>query len=921
MTEKGKGGYYVEYAPTGRATCRCGSAIGANTVRVGVETKSAFFDGYEIKWNHPRCVCVSSMLNLKGWEYLKWRDQESLRTRFGPKVPDSDAELMKRREDETTKVWRVRDLLGKHLTPHGVREMLEANSVRTEKLSNSLQLHMAADGLLWGKTGPCPECKGPNVAYTTVEFRCEGWLSGFTRCTWSGQSVPRYRWRVPRDVREAMPAELTELVKELGEQPAEEQPVFKGPDGNDIAPAWTVDDEEDPEGDEDEPPAGRELYGISIGVASDRKELEELVEQHGGELVEDAGEADVFVVSEAAVQEGKRKWLKRLQQAHTKKVPFVSPEWLRRLAARSEGWAKLRKLSGCAEFVVDKGPAVDTGSDEYWGRKYFQAKVDKLEKAEREAEEAANAKRRRPAKRPEPKPGSDILVVDPAYGRSADVHVTFDDDYGYTAYHAMLNVADSSTGVNKFYRMQARGPEPLGGGPSSLTTAQVLKPQGGKTFTFWIHWGRTGTYGQGDTRSYNGLGEQGAIERFREKFHDCTGVDWDDRQWFEKQPGKYFMVDLDDGNEAAADLAEIEARREAKRAKVDPSAAAAAAPKDEAEVLDERVRSFVQLIFDPDMMKRQLEEMEVDIKKMPLGKISKTQIQTAYGILNQASEAVTAGSAARVRDCTNKFFTLIPHNFGHRAPPLLDTAEAIKKKLDLLDALCGIEEANAIMEASDKEGDKTLSNYRSLKTDITPVDKGSDLYKMLESYAADSQDPSHFSKFAVHDILAIRRDGETERFEPWKENPNRQLLWHGSRLTNWVGILSSGLRIAPPEAPASGYRFGKGIYFADCASKSASYCCSGTEAVLILNEVAVGVPFETPNDMYMEKAQPGSDSTWALGMTVPDPAQTITIENGIKVPKGRPVSANRHTSCSHDEIIVYNVAQVRIRYLLRVRFN
>ena len=34
---------------------------------------------------------------------------------------------------------------------------------------------------------------------------------------------------------------------------------------------------------------------------------------------------------------------------------------------------------------------------------------------------------------------------------------------------------------------------------------------------------------------------------------------------------------------------------------------------------------------------------------------------------------------------------------------------------------------------------------------------------------------------------------------------NRMLLWHGSRLTNWVGILSQGLRIAPPEAPVTGY--------------------------------------------------------------------------------------------------------------------
>jgi hypothetical protein len=50
------------------------------------------------------------------------------------------------------------------------------------------------------------------------------------------------------------------------------------------------------------------------------------------------------------------------------------------------------------------------------------------------------------------------------------------------------------------------------------------------------------------------------------------------------------------------------------------------------------------------------------------------------------------------------------------------------------------------------------------------------------------------------------------------------LLWHGSRTTNYAGILSQGLRIAPPEAPVTGYMFGKGIYFADMVSKSANYC-------------------------------------------------------------------------------------------------
>lgn len=43
--------------------------------------------------------------------------------------------------------------------------------------------------------------------------------------------------------------------------------------------------------------------------------------------------------------------------------------------------------------------------------------------------------------------------------------------------------------------------------------------------------------------------------------------------------------------------------------------------------------------------------------------------------------------------------------------------------------------------------------------------------------------------------------GESSRFAPFKQLHNRRLLWHGSRATNYAGILSQGLRIAPPEAP------------------------------------------------------------------------------------------------------------------------
>jgi poly [ADP-ribose] polymerase len=55
--------------------------------------------------------------------------------------------------------------------------------------------------------------------------------------------------------------------------------------------------------------------------------------------------------------------------------------------------------------------------------------------------------------------------------------------------------------------------------------------------------------------------------------------------------------------------------------------------------------------------------------------------------------------------------------------------------------------------------------------------------------------------------------------------------------------LFQGLRIAPPEAPVTGYMFGKGIYFADMVSKSANYCSTSRKnstGLMLLCEVALG---------------------------------------------------------------------------------
>ena len=74
---------------------------------------------------------------------------------------------------------------------------------------------------------------------------------------------------------------------------------------------------------------------------------------------------------------------------------------------------------------------------------------------------------------------------------------------------------------------------------------------------------------------------------------------------------------------------------------------------------------------------------------MPLGKLSKKQIQAAYGVLSDALEILKSqedkksedGNPMKINahllDCSNKFYTLIPHDFGMKKPPLLDNEDLI----------------------------------------------------------------------------------------------------------------------------------------------------------------------------------------------------------------------------------------------------
>lgn len=234
------------------------------------------------------------------------------------------------------------------------------------------------------------------------------------------------------------------------------------------------------------------------------------------------------------------------------------------------------------------------------------------------------------------------------------------------------------------------------------------------------------------------------------------------------------------------------------------------------------------------------------MKKMPLGKLSKGQMENAFTVLSTLLEEIKgARNPSRILDGSNQFYTLIPHDFGMKKPPLLDSEDAIRNKTLMVENLMEIELAYSMLKEARAQDLKSPLDvhFEQLKTDMEVVSKDSDDFKMILEYVASTHDATHYYGLEVLEVFQVARHGESKRFDPFSKLHNRMLLWHGSRTTNFAGILSQGLRIAPPEAPVSGYMFGKGVYFADMVSKSANYChCyrSNNIGLMLLCEVALG---------------------------------------------------------------------------------
>ncbi|KAH0630023.1 hypothetical protein JD844_012584 [Phrynosoma platyrhinos] len=434
-----------------------------------------------------------------------------------------------------------------------------------------------------------------------------------------------------------------------------------------------------------------------------------------------------------------------------------------------------------------------------------------------------------------------------------------------------------------------------------------------------------GEIGQSKLSSFPSL--DAAKKDFEKKFREKTKNNWADRENFVPHNGKYTLIEVQqEDEEEQEEIVKVDSTDGVKLSKqrIQPCS------------LDKPTQELVSLIFSNDMFKDAMQTMNIDVKKMPLGKLSKQQIAKGFEALESIEAALQEqpSTQKQLEELSSRFYTIIPHNFGRSRPPAISTQEVIQAKKDMLLVLADIELAQSLQaqkkeEEEEKEEMKVKEvphpldkDYGLLKCDLTLVDPSSEDYKLIVTYI--EKTGCNYRKLQVLNIWKVNREGERTRFRTHNHLENRRLLWHGTNVAVVAAILKSGLRIMPH----SGGRVGKGLYFASENSKSAGYVCPTSKKVgiMFLNEVALGKEYHIlHDDPSLRKPPDGYDSVLACGRTEPDPAhdkELILDGKKVLISQGKPIPMSQYqsSSFSQSEYLIYQESQCCIRYLVQLHF-
>lgn len=399
---------------------------------------------------------------------------------------------------------------------------------------------------------------------------------------------------------------------------------------------------------------------------------------------------------------------------------------------------------------------------------------------------------------------------------------------------------------------------------------------------------RSGRVGYGGTVTVDCfINKNQAIEEFKKQFEERTDVTWDKRFDVSPNPSKYTFIAT---RTAVKDDVVIEKKKDA---------------------IDMGLIHLMGLIYDNEELVRFAQDNRIDQKKLPLGSLSKKHLDAAAEILNKI-KGVTDRQV--LLDLNSQFYSMIPTNTGTKAPKLIETEADIIEKHNLLEDLGYI----SYLEKSSRED--VITQYKRLGTNITHV-TDPEVIREINNYLVTNRGGTHNIGVNLINLYQLDKPSETELFKQYENLHNRQLLWHGTRIANVVGILSTRFQLNP-SAVITGKMFGNGVYFANASTKSAGYIGTNKDNIgfMFLCEIALGTPKKETNAVSYTGKPVGYDSVHGVGQWQPNQESHIIKQDGLIIPVGKLQDAGR-SGLLYDEFIVYDTAQIKMKYLLELEIG
>ena len=293
----------------------------------------------------------------------------------------------------------------------------------------------------------------------------------------------------------------------------------------------------------------------------------------------------------------------------------------------------------------------------------------------------------------------------------------------------------------------------------------------------------------------------------------------------------------------------------------------------------------------------------------PLGVLTVSQIEKGEEILAEIHGLIGTkkGTKTKLEDLAGDFYTAVPHRIGRTraaiASAIIEDIANIALKQETLQLMKDMLAVNG--DGSSGSGNVLFNEqvdeqYGALGAELVVLEPGSAGWQQWADHVVKSQVKSNNIK--IENVYKVKRAGEWDTFDTAVGND--KMLFHGSRIQNWVGLLTRGI-LMPKLVVSLGVNrtdagwLGNGIYFGDASCTSAFYTTPGKKKTRFMAIARVG----------MGKMHPYTKITYGLN----EPPKGYDSCHGLRNDK------KNNSQFEDDEYVIYRQNQQRLEYLVEFK--